>query len=216
MAATRYLFLAREGVPPVLLFGASALLVHYHYGAAWSLPLWAAVLLLAWLFRDPEREAPAAPLAVLSPSDGTVAAVERRRDPFLDRAVIAIGIDMSPLGSYATRSPIEGKIMQRWHSVAGPEELNPSGFGIWVQTDEGDDVVLVLHRASRLNRPRCDVQPGERIGHGKRCGFVPFGSRIDVLVPVSSRVAVSPCDRVRAGADVIATLVHKPAAANAG
>jgi phosphatidylserine decarboxylase len=57
--------------------------------------------------------------------------------------------------------------------------------------------------------PRCYLQLGQRTGQGQRCGYVPFGSRVEVLLPAGIRVRVTVGDVVRAGSDVIATLVHK-------
>ena len=81
-------------------------------------------------------------------------------------------------------------------------------YAQWIQSDEKDDVLLIIETSRRSSRPKCYVQSGERIGQGQRCGFIRFGSQVDVLVPVSSRVSVSVGDDVLAGSDIIATLVH--------
>jgi len=81
-------------------------------------------------------------------------------------------------------------------------------YAQWIQSDEKDDLVLVIEVNSRMPRPKCYVQSGERIGQGQRCGFIRFGSRVDVLIPVTSRISVSVGDDVLAGSDIIATLVH--------
>lgn len=172
-----------------------------------SVSLWAALVLLAYLFRDPERDIPSVPLAVLSPADGHVVSVGQCHDPYLDRPAVCIGITTSLLGAYTTRSPVEGKV-EAWQ-VGGTQQVAEGYYGLWLRTDEDDDVVVMLKPGSVLGAPRCYVHSGERIGQGKRCGFMRFGGRVDVYLPEGSRAAVVEGDDVHAGSAVLATLVHK-------
>ncbi len=208
-------FIARERQPWIFFALLLAVLVHYALGWLWALPLWGLTLFLVWLFRDPSRTIPSAPLAVVSPVDGRVVAVEPVQDAYLQREAMRISILMNWKSVFFTRSPIEGKVMQVWYSPGGL--LPPSHeaaasqnqrIALWIQTDEGDDIVLVLI-AGPLARPVCYANTGMRMGQGQRCGFIPFGSRVDVLLPSNVRVAVKPGDNVLAGSTIIATLVHK-------
>lgn len=207
MAGSRYPLIAREGWLAVALVVAAALLVGNLAGWLWSLPFWLAVILLLFLFRDPDREIPPTPLGVVSPADGHVSRVETRRDPFLKRDSILVSVDMSHLGVYTTRSPVEGKIMD----TVTADEVEEGGVphGVWLQTDEGDDLVVVMYPGPLHNAPHCYVQCGQRVGQGQRCGFVHLGSRVDVYLPANSKVKVSVGDRVVGGTDLIALLVHK-------
>jgi phosphatidylserine decarboxylase len=81
-------------------------------------------------------------------------------------------------------------------------------FAQWIQSDEHDDVVMAIKSATRIFKPRCYSQSGDRIGQGQCCGYIPFAAVIQVSVPASSRIEVNIGDRVRAGSDIIATLVH--------
>lgn len=207
MASGRYPYFSQAGWLPfaVCLIGAAAL---WHYlGWLWSLPLWLACAAIVFMFRDPEREIPASPLAVVSPSDGVVSRVETVPDPYLDRTATRIVIDMSHCGVFSTRSPIEAKVLDLRNSN-GPDGADRP-HGVWLQTDEGDDLVVVMHRGPLHNLPRCDVRIGERIGQGQRCGYIGLGGQVEVYVPDTSRAQVEAGSRVRAGSDVIATLVHK-------
>ena len=82
-------------------------------------------------------------------------------------------------------------------------------FAMWIQTDEEDDVVLVMRGLLVSRRLRCTTQVGERIGQGQRCGLVQFTATAEVLVPVNSRLATTRGSVVRSGSDIIASLVHK-------
>lgn len=209
MATDRYLSVAREGWPFIFIAATAAAVIQRYHGLDWAAPLWLAALFFAVLFRDPERAMSGGALEVLSPVDGVVTAVETGQDPYLDRAAVVVKISTSLLGSYATRSPVEGKVMQRWYEPVRRQGTVGQAHGIWLQTDEGDNVVLAMDPNLRLMQARCGAQPGERLGQGHRCGFIPFGARVVVFLPASSRINVAPGARLKAGMDAIAKLVHK-------
>ena len=139
---------------------------------------------------------------LVSPADGRVSAVETVRDPYLERDAQRISIRMHASGVFSTRAPAEGKMLE-------PRRDKDRPHGVWLRTDGGDDLVIVMNRGPLRNPPRCYVRLGERVGQGQRCGFVTLGSDIELYLPTSSRVKVRVGDQVRAGADVIAQLIHK-------
>ncbi len=205
MAAGRYPYFPRAGRLPLLAFAGVGILITHFLGWFWSLPFWLGCVLIVYLFRDPEREIPSSPLAVVSPADGVIAAVDEVHDPYLDRQAILLAIEMSRFGVYSTRSPVEGKFLEPPNSGDGVSRPH----GVWVKTDEDDDLVLVMHRGPLNNLPHCYVQIGQRVGQGQRCGFIQLGGRVEVYLPINSRVQAASGSRVSAGSDVIATLVHK-------
>jgi phosphatidylserine decarboxylase len=196
--------IARQGLLPLLALALAALLVLQFIGFRESLLVWGLALLVLVIFRDPDRQISSRPLSVLSPADGRVVAVEQTQDPYLQRPSVHISIDMYPYGVFTTRSPVEGKVLEppKRHADA----KNP--HGVWLQTDKGDDIVLVMNRGRLHSKPQCYIRFGDRIGQGKRCGFVHLGGRIDVFLPEDSLPAVNPGSTVRAGADAIASLKH--------
>ena len=196
--------IAREGQLPLAAAVLAAVVVLHFAGLPQSLVFWALALLLLVLFRDPEREIPSQPLAVVSPADGRVASIRTVSDPYLPRQSVRVVIQMPPYGVFTTRSPIEGKVLQPPNS---PQDSN-SPHGVWLQSDEGDDVVMVMTRGPLKNDPRCYIRIGDRIGQGKRCGFVHLGGRVEVYMPEGSRPVVAEGDTVHSGSDVIAKLVH--------
>lgn len=206
MATSRQPFLSRTGGLPVLICFVAAVVAVQMLGWLWSIPLWLITVLLAYLNRDPDRSIPSNPLAVVSPADGVVKNIAEVRDPYLVRDAILLEIEMSPLGVYSTRSPVEGKVLEPRHEQKDGVQRP---HGVWLKTDEGDDLVMTMHRGLMNSMPRCYVGFGERVGQGQRCGSVYLGGKIDVYMPVNSRVQVSVGTRVSAGSDVIATLLHK-------
>jgi phosphatidylserine decarboxylase len=204
MATSRYPYFSRVGWPPFLVFGTLGMLLWHFAGWVWSLPLWLACGAIVYLYRDPSREIPSSPLAVVSPADGIVTAVEEVSDPYLDREAVRLDIQMHHAGVYSTRSPVEGKVLEPKNSG---DEGKP--HGVWLKTDEDDDLVVVMHRGPLHNLPRCFVRIGERLGQGQRCGYIQMGGLVEVYLPRYSRIQVTAGSHVKAGSDVIATLVHK-------
>ena len=197
--------IAREGVAPLLAAILVAVMVMRFMGTVPSLFFWVLAVLLLVLFRDPERDIPSRPMAVLSPADGKVVAIRTgEHDPYLLRQSTLVTVQMSPYGVFTTRSPIEGKVLE-------PPNYPGDGrkpHGVWLQTDEGDDIVMVMTRGRLNTEPRCYIRFGERTGQGKRCGFVHLGGRVDIYLPENSRLVVAEGDVVHSGSDTIATLVH--------
>lgn len=207
---------AREGRVPIAATAIVAVAVHVAVGFLAAIALWAVVVALGYLYRDPVRAVPSLPLALVGPADGHVASVRHAADPWLKRDVLRIGIRLPWLGIGPLRSPTEGKVMG--YRLAH-EAYRKADFcvvprrvavchAMWVRTDEGDDVVLLVSSRWSFHRLKFSVSVGERVGQGQRCGFSHFGSRVDVLAPGSSRAEVNPRQPIEAGSTVIASLVH--------
>ncbi len=208
--------IAREGWPLVVGVTLAAALISWFTGWAVAAPFWVLAALGAFLFRDPHRSVPALPLGVLSPVDAVVNAVGVTADPCLQREALRIRLCMNLAGAYSLRAPIEGKVAQRWQErlignrcSEGDANDEYDDYGIWLQSDEQDDVVLLLPGGLPFRHPRFYAHAGERVGQGQRCGYIRFGSRVDLLLPRSARVDVEVGQRVRAGESVLAHLVRE-------
>jgi len=200
----KHSILAPEGRLPLLLVFLLACGINYYYGWGLALPFWLACAAIFFVYRDPVRVIPSIPLAIVSPVDGKVTDVSEVADPYLGRPSIRIRISMNLRGIFTSRSPVEGKVLEP------PNLPDDAGapHGVWLQTDEGDDVVMVMGKGRLNNTPRCDIRFGERVGQGQRCGFIHMGGEIELYLPATSQVVVSSGDRVYSGSDVIASLVH--------
>jgi len=217
--------IAREAWLPVIAAGVAAGFAYIFCGLYCSLPLIIIAMGLLYLFRDPQRSIPPTPLGVVAPVDGRVVAVDEVSDPFLGRAAIKLSIRMNPLGPWILRSATEGRVMQQWHlsqgldphllagmdkqAMSGDPHARQARFAMWIQTDELDDVVIALRGILVLNRLRCAVQSGDRIGQGRRYGLLLSFATVDVYLPANSRIDVRQADTQRAGTNIIATLIHK-------
>jgi phosphatidylserine decarboxylase len=213
MSIDRYPLLAREGRWHIVLAAGAALAVHYFAGPLWVAPFWIVLVFILQFFRDPPRQVPDAPDAVICPADGKVIALGEVEDPYLKRPSKRVSVFMNVFNVHSNRSPVAGKIMERWYrqgkfvnAALDKASLDNERNALWIRTDQGQDVVVVQVAGLIARRILCYVQPGERIARGERYGFIRFGSRVDVYLPLEARFEVSLGDSVKGAADVIARL----------
>lgn len=205
MQGRRNPFVAREGIP-FLVVAALAIGVVYRYVEPVYALIPAALFALAWLvFRDPRRTIPAVPLGVVSPVDGRVSAVD-----LVDRGVLQgeahrIFMEIDSLGTYTARCPVEGNIKDL-NTLAADTVVDYRTNALWVQTDEGDDVVLQF-REYRFGLPPVSfVRYGERLGQGQRCAYLRLTRIAEVHLPIESKILVEPGQRLTAGVSLIGKL----------
>lgn len=172
-----------------------------------ALPVLLIMLALILLFRDPERPIPSKPLAVLAPVDGRVLRVTPTDKGLLRREAMMIEIRVNPLGAYTVRSPVEGKVYDPRDNIGAGSRLSGRS-GLWIHTDEKDDVVVTFAGLPVLGRPKSLVGYGQRLGHGQRCAFLRLTQRCEVYLPATARIRVEPGDTVTAGITTIAELSH--------
>lgn len=205
--------IAREGWPFIAASVAAALLVHWLAGGWWALPLWAAVVFMLQFFRDPPRSVPRESGVVLSPADGRIVAVERTRDPYLEREALKLSVFMNVFNAHSNRSPVDGEIREAWHHPGRffNAELSKSSLenernALWIRTPTGVDVTCVQIAGLIARRILCYARPGQRLTRGERYGFIRFGSRVDVYLPPEARPVATMGDKVYATASVLAML----------
>lgn len=205
--------IAREGWPFLAGAVAAALLVAWWAGFGWSLPLWLAALFVLQFFRDPPRDVPDDPQAVVSPADGRIVAVEKARDPWLERDALKISVFMNVFNVHSNRSPVDGTVRQVWYHAG--EFINASldkasvaneRNALWLQTRERTDVTCVQIAGLVARRILCHVGAGAELERGQRFGFIRFGSRVDVYLPPDARPVAAIGDKVHAAESVLARL----------
>ena len=210
MISYRYPLIAQEAFRFLLFLLLVVFLVYWQFGFVAALPIGLVALVCVYLCRDPPRKVPPIPLAILAPVDGRVLSVTKVHDPYLNRPANRLHISMNPWDVYSVHSPMEGKVLNQWFSTPGADaNCNRCVYAQWIQSDEQDDVVLVMRPRSLARRwTRCYVQSGERIGQGQRCGFTPLGAKCELYLPEKCRIEVKAGDRLIAGTAVLATLIH--------
>jgi len=176
----------------------------------WLLPALAAAPLAAF-FRDPEREVPADPGAVVAASDGTVLSVERLTDSRLGEGeLLRVAVFLSVLDVHVNRSPVAGKVVEHWVEDGGyAPAMNPAAehnVAAYTVLETAHGRVTVAQRTGLLARRIVQRAPvGSLLARGERFGLIRFGSRTDVYLPAAAAdPAVAPGEKVTGGDTVIA------------
>lgn len=162
---------------------------------------------LVLVFRDPRRKIPSAPLGVVSPVDGQVVEVGLADEGVLQGEAHRIRIRIDALGTYTARAPVEGKILNL-RSVNDERVTEYQTNALWLQTDEGDDVVLQFDGYRLGLAPRSFVRFGERVGQGQRCAYLRLARYAELHLPIESKILVAPGQVLVAGTDLIGKVPH--------
>ncbi len=170
-------------------------------------------LLVAQFFRIPKRFFEAKASDVLCPADGKVVAIEKVTDKeYLKDERIQISVFMSPLNVHAQWSPVsgevkyvkyhEGKYLVAWHPKSSEENERST-----IVVGTGRHEVLFRQIAGAVARRICYyVEVGQKVAIGEEVGFIKFGSRVDILLPVESQVHCKIDDKVQGKKTILATL----------
>ena len=171
------------------------------------------VVLVAQFFRVPERVPVAAEGQILCPSDGKVVVIEEVEEPeiFQDKR-IQVSIFMSPLNVHVQWAPMAGEVthanyhpgkyLVAWHPKSSTENERTS---LVIQGERGP--VLFRQIAGAVaRRIRWYIKPGQQVDLGEEVGFIKFGSRIDVFLPLGSEIHVNLEDKVKGRETLLATL----------
>ena len=199
--------IAREGLPLMALAIALFLLV-VRFTDVWFalLPLGAFVMLFL-LFRDPPRDVPPVALGVVCPVDGEVVEIDTTDRCVVQGEAHRVRIRINPFGAYTARSPIEGRVMDLASRLEGVGPECPAN-ALWVETDEGDSVVLQFHEYRLGLAPQSFVELGERVGQGQRCAYIRLARFAEVYLPIDGNVDVAVGQTVTAGTDLIGAVPH--------
>lgn len=181
------------------------LFIAWYQGPLWASPVAVLCLLLFALFRDPDRSIPPLPLGVVAPVDGRITEIACDVGGALPGKWVRISIITSYFGAYTVRSPIEGTVLDVREEAEHPR-LTAVPRGLWVRSEEQDDVVLLFPGDGRWFGPKAFVRYGERVGQGHRFAYLRLARRAEVYLPSTADIRVREGDRVRAGSDILAEL----------
>lgn len=212
--------MVRDGYMYGLGFVAVAFLVGWLTAPAWALIPLALALFFLWFFRDPERQIPQAPGAMVSPADGKVTDVSVVNEGREKRTRISIFLNVFDV--HVNRSPIAGTVRevryQRGKFLNAMNETSAAQNEQNIVAVEGDGQSVVFKQIAGLLARRIVFYPkvGDRLERGQRVGLIKFGSRVDVFFDSDATLQVKSGDRVRGGSSILAYLRAQPELATAG
>jgi phosphatidylserine decarboxylase len=179
-------------------------------GFWWSLPIWLLTIFVVQFFRDPARPIPRDPLAVLSPADGRIVAITHAFDPYAGRDALKISVFMNVFNVHSNRAPVDGALrdVQYFPGKFVNADLDKASEqnerNALVIDCDGRVVTAVQVAGLIARRILCYVKAGDALQRGQRFGFIRFGSRVDVYLPLDTQSRVSIGDKVYASSTVLA------------
>lgn len=171
-------------------------------------------ILVAQFFRNPKRGGKHDEHAIVSPVDGKVVAIEEVFEPefFKDKRLL-ISVFMSPINVHVTRYPVSGEIVYSkyhpgkylvaWHPKSS--ELNERTTVV-VKTKKFEDIMFRQIAGALARRIVNYAEKGHEAKQGHDSGFIKFGSRVDVYLPLQTEVKVKIGDKVKGAESLIAEL----------
>lgn len=166
-------------------------------------------------FRSPKRNITSKDDIVLCPADGKVVIVEEAEEPeYFKGKRLQVSIFMSPVNVHVNRNPISGvvrffryhpgKFLVAWHPKSST--LNERTT-IVVQSASGHEVLMRQIAGALARRIVWYVKENDTVTQGEEFGFIKFGSRVDLFLPLDTEVLVQVGDVVKGGITSIARLV---------
>lgn len=171
-------------------------------------------LLVLQFFRNPSIIMPTDETLVYAPADGKVVVIEETmEEEYLKEKRRQISIFMSPVNVHINRSPVSGvveyfkyhpgKYLVAWHPKSSQENERTT----LVVTEPGGTRILLRQIAGAVaRRIRWYVKEGDPVTRGGEFGFIKFGSRVDVFLPLDAEVMVKVQDKTKGGRTPIARL----------
>jgi phosphatidylserine decarboxylase len=171
------------------------------------------VFMVVWFFRNPDRTIVPDDSKILSAADGKVVVIQEvvEKEYFKDKR-IQVSVFMSPLNVHANRYPISGtvsyyryhpgKYLVAWHPKSS--ELNERST-IVIKDKQGREILLRQIAGAVARRIVSYTKEGQEVVQGQELGFIKFGSRLDLFLPLGTKINVKIDDPVKGNLDQIAT-----------
>jgi phosphatidylserine decarboxylase len=169
-------------------------------------------LMILQFFRSPKRKLIIDDKCIIAPADGKVVVIEEIVETeFFNEPRRQISIFMSPVNVHINRNPISGfvsyfryhsgKYKVAWHPKASTENERTT---IVVENPERGAILIRQIAGALAKRIVWYLQAGEEVKQGEELGFIKFGSRVDVFIPLDAKVLVNIGQKTKGGQTIIA------------
>jgi len=211
----------KEGYPTLILtlvFGAAVLFIGKSFAPLWLYYIIIAVVIFLLIivlqfFRDPNRKIESEDNSkVYTPADGKIVVIEKVYEPeYIKAECYQVSIFMSPLNVHKNRNPVSGKIaFSKYHPGKYLAAWNPKSSTenerYTTVYDSANGLILSRQIAGALARRIVNyLKEGDHVTQSQEMGFIKFGSRVDLFLPLSANIKVELNQMVKSPIDIIAT-----------
>ena len=171
------------------------------------------VLFVVSFFRIPARSLTISNGQIISPADGKVVVIEEAfDDEYFKKKMLQVSVFMSPLNVHVNRNPMNGEIVyNQYHKgkylVAWNPKSSTENERHSVVIKDGNTEILVKQIAGAVARRIINyLEVGNKVKQTEEYGFIKFGSRVDLLLPIGTKINVGLNEVVQGGVTVLATL----------
>lgn len=202
---------AKEGWPFIALSVGLALVILWLTNLIAALPFILIAAFVVQFFRDPPRTIPQDAGAILSPADGKVICIEKAFDDYQQVEALKISVFMNVFNVHSNRSPVDGEVIDvqyfagkfvnaDFDKASTENERN----AVIVKMTNGQKITFVQVAGLVARRILCYTKAGEWLKRGERYGFIRFGSRVDLYLPLNATPLVSIGQKVKATETILA------------
>ena len=200
-------YIVREGAPIIVGLGTLTVALSWAGLKGVAVVAFAAMLFVIFFFRNPERTIPEEKGILVSPADGRILKVEEvQLDGLLKGRFRKVSIFMNVFNVHVNRAPYPGRVEKiEYHSgkflsadldkASADNEKN----SLLIRTEEGKAFLTIQIAGLIARRIVCWVGEGSEVARGQRFGLICFGSRLEVVLPLDSKILVQAGQKVRAG-----------------
>ncbi len=211
----------KEGYPSIILVLIVSAIINYLTHTFLSDYPWAIylgytvstflIIVILQFFRSPNIKVTPNDNHIISPCDGKVVVIEEVQETeFINEKRIQVSIFMSPINVHNNRYPIAGtlknfkyhpgKFLVAWHPKSSTENERTSAL---VEDSKGRSVLFRQIAGALARRIVFYGKEGDKVEQGSECGFIKFGSRVDLFLPIGTKINVALEQKVTGGIDVI-------------
>jgi phosphatidylserine decarboxylase len=171
-------------------------------------------LIILQFFRNPIFDINTGDNHVIAPADGKVVVIEETEETeYLKGRRKQVSIFMSPINVHVNRMPVggvisyfkyhPGKYLVAWHPKSSTENERTT---VVVKTNNGVEILFRQIAGALARRIKCYVKEGQPLTQGQEFGFIKFGSRVDIFLPLDAKITVKIGDITKGGRTIIAEL----------
>ena len=209
---TQFPVIAREGWG-ILTLALIVALVLTRFVPVLGFVAWVFFIFALQFFRDPSRPAAGSDKDISSPADGRIVVVGEAIDPILKTPALKISVFMNVFNVHSNKAPTTGIVTHREYHAG--EFLNAAldkasdaneRCALTVKRADGVDITFIQIAGLVARRILNYSTVGETLNKGDRYGFIRFGSRVDVYLPLTATPKVAVGDKVSNNRSILATL----------
>ncbi|MBT7482724.1 MAG: phosphatidylserine decarboxylase [Nitrosomonadales bacterium] len=215
MKKNKYPIIAKEGwlYIIIILFISTYLTL---INSSISVLFWIISIFIIQFFRDPKRKISDKKNVIVSGADGRVIAINETFDPYQKKKSIKVSVFMNVFNVHSNKAPIDGIILKKIYfpgkflnAALSKASLENERCAIIIQSKNNSKRIITCVQIAGLvaRRILCYKETGDELTRGERYGFIKFGSRVDLYLPLNTSIKVQLGQKVKNAESIIAEFI---------